>query len=291
MADENNKQEGKAEEQVAPSEENQPEPKAKKAEAKTEVPKEFEKIIEQLDEFGIKNNSYRIDVSEFKKYLTETNYPHYYYGGNSPDSEFIEKALEHFVSLQLIELNPESVIIDVGSANSPFCEIVKQKGGTQFSFSQDKIFKEGIVKNKIGGLASDLPFGNESVDAITLHCSLEHFEGKQDKDFFREAQRVLKKGGKCIVLPLYLSSQYTIHLDPVSNLLKSYSPDISDDKDAVIRHCDSKQYFSRHYDVKIFKERILKNLNHMEAEIFHVENFKEINLDCYLRFIGVFTKK
>ena len=65
MADENNKQEGKAEEQVAPSEENQPEPKAKKAEAKTEVPKEFEKIIEQLDKMSA------LEVSKFVKVLED----------------------------------------------------------------------------------------------------------------------------------------------------------------------------------------------------------------------------
>jgi len=249
------------------------------------------RIIDLLNEYRIKNKSYQIDLPQFKKYLSETNYSTNYYGGNSVHSEFLEKALEHFVSLQLILLNSESVIIDIGSANSPFCKIVTQKSGTQFSYSQDKIFKHGLHENKIGGLASDLPFGDESVDAITLHCSLEHFEGTQDKDFFREAERVLKKGGKCIVLPLYLSSQYTIHLDPISNLLKSYSPDISDDKDAVVRHCDSKQYFSRHYDVKAFSARIVNNPNLLEAEILHVENFKEVNKDCYLRFIGVFTKK
>jgi hypothetical protein len=249
------------------------------------------KIIKLLDENGIKNESYSIDAPAFKKYLSETIYPSYYYGGILTNDEFIEKALEHFVSLKLVTLNETSVAVDIGAANSPFYKIVKSKTRTPFAYSHDKIFKKGIHENKIGSLASRLPLEKESVDVITLHCSLEHFEGTQDKVFFREAERVLIKGGKCIVLPLYLSSEYTVHLDPVYNLLKWYHPNVSDDKDAVIRYCDSRQHFSRHYDVKNFKERILNHLHFLDVEIFHVENFKEINPNCYLRFIAVFTKK
>lgn len=60
MADEENKQE-KVEEQTAPVEE----PKEKKAAKKAAVPKEFEKIVEQLDKMSA------LEVSKFVKFLEE----------------------------------------------------------------------------------------------------------------------------------------------------------------------------------------------------------------------------
>ncbi|HKR07244.1 MAG TPA: class I SAM-dependent methyltransferase [Bacteroidia bacterium] len=253
-------------------------------------PRLDELIIQQLNEERIENASYKVDIDAFRKYYSDTPYPQDYYGNkNGRDDNFIEKALEHFVSLQLLHLNRHSTLIDIGAGNSPFTEIVKEKSGTAKAYSQDKYFKEGFNENKIGGSASRLPFEDGSIDAMTLHCSLEHFEGNQDTGFFIEAERVLKKGGKCIVLPFYLSSQYTVHLDPVNNLLKCFKPVLSDEG-AVIRYCDSRQAFSRHYDVKTFRQRILNNIHALHPLIYRVENFKEVYHDCYLRFVLVMTK-
>lgn len=66
MADEENKQPTKkAEEQKSPAEELQTEAVEKKSGKKAEIPKEFEKIIEQLDKMSA------LDVSKFVKVLEE----------------------------------------------------------------------------------------------------------------------------------------------------------------------------------------------------------------------------
>ena len=66
MAEEENKQENnKAEEQTAETEEAKPEKKAEKATKKTKTPKEFEKIVEQLDKMSA------LEVSKFVKFLEE----------------------------------------------------------------------------------------------------------------------------------------------------------------------------------------------------------------------------
>ncbi|MEP7168249.1 MAG: methyltransferase domain-containing protein [Bacteroidota bacterium] len=250
-----------------------------------------ELIIQQLSEQHLENFSYRIDIDAFRKYYSETNYPMEYYGNkNGRDDNFIEKALEHFVSMQFLPLNKNCTLVDIGAGNSPFSEILCEKFEIKNSYKQDLSFAEGVHENKIGGRASCIPFDDCSIDAMTLHCSLEHFEGNEDLAFFKETERVLKKGGKCVVLPFYLSSQYTVHLDPVNNLLKSFTPVISDEG-AVIRYCDSKQAFSRHYDVKTFRQRIINNTQGLNPGIYHVDNFKEVHADCYLRFILVMTKK
>ena len=248
-------------------------------------------IITQLTQQQITNNSYTINNEKFVDYLTKVNYPKDYFGNKErKEDTFIEKAMEHFVSIELLQPLRDKVVIDIGAANSPFSAILKTHYEVKKAYAQDLVFKEIIERNIIGGKASKLPFGDGSVDALTLHCALEHFEGTNDVDFFKEAERVLKKGGKCIVLPLYLASEYTIHLDPVSNILKFYHTDITDDKDAVVRYCDSKQHFSRHYNVNTFKKRIV-DVTNLDAEILYVKNFKLINENSYLRFIGVFTKQ
>jgi|SRR6185436_1907190 len=242
-------------------------------------------IIKELTENRIENYSYKIDIPAFKKYLAGTFYPQDYYGNqNGRDDNFIEKALEHFVSLQFLSPDKKSILVDIGAGNSPFSAIVQEKFGVEKVYCLDKNFAEGLHENKIGCIASHLPLEDNSIDAMTLHCSLEHFEGSEDIGFFNEAERVLKRGGKCIVLPFYLSSQYTVHLDPVNNLLKSFKPSLNDEG-AVIRYCDSRQAFSRHYNVDAFQKRILQNMQSLRPVIYHVENFKEAHEDCYLRFI------
>ena len=49
---------------------------------------------------------------------------------------------------------------------------------------------------------------------MALHCSFEHFEGRSDIGFIREAERVLRPGGAVCVVPLYLSEEYAIQTDP-----------------------------------------------------------------------------
>ena len=130
---------------------------------------------------------------------------------------------------------------------------------------------------------------DSSVDAVTLHCSLEHFENNDDIDLFVELERVLKPGGRAIVLPFYLAYEYTIHVDPVFNLLKFHKPQL--DNKARLRYCDWYQYFSRHYDVQALQELILNNARSLELKIYKVDNFMEVDKGCYLRFIGEFTKR
>src|SRR5579872_3260470 len=51
-------------------------------------------------------------------------------------------------------------------------------------------------------------------DALTLHCSFEHFEGDTDVRFISEVQRVLRPAGRCIIIPLYLHHRYLTLADP-----------------------------------------------------------------------------
>lgn len=248
-----------------------------------------EVLIKDLKNLGIKTSRHRINMGAYKKYLSKASYPRTYFGGGDEKNNFTEKTLEHYVSTEFIEFKPKTTFIDIAACTSPFYQLVKILFGVKVSYQQDLIFKKGLHGNKIGGSASALPLHDNSVDAATLHCSLEHFENNHDTEFFLEMNRVLKQGGKVVVLPFYLAYEYTIHIDPIFNFLRFHHP--KRDPEAQLRYCNWYQHHSRHYSPVALKKRILNNVPNLELEIFKVENFREINDLCYLRFVGVFTKK
>lgn len=248
------------------------------------------KLSEALETVGAEIKPYHIDVAAYRNYLTETAYPESYYGGGlDPKQNFTEKTLEHFVSLDFMNLNADSRFVDIAACTSPFSGIIKKRFGVQESYQQDLVYPKGLNDGKIGGYGHELPFEANSVDAVTLHCSLEHFEGISDTEFFKTMDRVLKPGGRVIVLPFYLASRYVIHVDPVFNAIRRHRPQL--DEKAELRYCNWYQFFSRHYDPNALKTRILDHCPNLDLSIHRVENYKSVDPACYLRFIGVFEKR
>lgn len=246
-------------------------------------------VVNELEKLAIPVHTHTINKLAYQQYITQANYPATYYGGGlNPEDNFIEKTLEHYVSTEFIDFSESTTFIDIAACTSPFYQIVKKVFGVKTSYQQDLIFKKGLHGDKIGGFASQIPLPDESVDAVTLHCSLEHFEGQSDIEFFQEMERVLKRGGKIVILPFYLAYEYTIHVDPIYNLIKRHQPIL--DPTARLRYCNWYQFFSRHYSAKKLQERILQNTPNLQLTVHQVNNFKEIDESCYLRFVGVFTK-
>ena len=192
------------------------------------------------------------------------------------------------MSTEFIEFGPDTVFVDIAACTSPFHQIVRQQFGCKQTYQQDLIFPKGIHGDKIGGWAHELLLPDQSVDAVTLHCSLEHFEGNSDTLFFQELERVLKPGGRAVVLPFYLAREYTIHVDPAYNFLKFHRPAL--DPQANLRYCNWSQFFSRHYDPLALQRRILQAAPQLTLTLYKVENFREVHPNCYLRFVGVFEK-
>lgn len=248
-------------------------------------------LVENLRQSGIEVDNFNIDTEGYRQYIQTTEYPiSYYGGGKDPAQNFIEKSLEHYVSLSFLQLNPHSTFMDIAAATSPFSEIIKEKTPISISYKQDLIYPKGIQGNQVGGDASHIPLANNSIDGATLHCSLEHFEGQSDSLFIQEMERILKPQGRLVVLPFYLAYQYTNHIDPVFNLLRGHKVQLDDDSRMQLRYAPWKQFFSRHYDPQALHDRLLSKAPHLRLKIYQVTNFKEVDKSCYLRFIGVFTK-
>lgn len=245
---------------------------------------DVQEIVRDLKKNGFDVKEYRIDVEEYRKYLVDAQYQNYNYLDKGKRSNFTEKSLEHYIAFKLLELNKDDVYIDIANSKSPTPEIYHNQTGCTV-YKQDLVFPEGIHGNIIGGDAGNLPLPDGFASKMALHCSFEHFEGDSDIRFIREAGRVLRPGGKVCILPLYLHTRYAIQNDPAWALV-----DIEND---AVCYC-AKGWNNRHgryYDVYHLVKRIQKNLGDLGLTIYVVQNEKEVDPSCYVKFIGMFEKK
>ncbi len=246
-------------------------------------PFEPEQITSQLRGRGIAVEDVQIPIEAYRRYAQEGHYPDpsQLYG-----PAFSEKALEHFLSFDLLALSSEDVVIDIASQWSPFPEIIRKKFGCTV-YRQDLDYRPGLHGDRIGGNAARLPLPDASVTKMSLHCSFEHFERKNDIAFVREAARVLKPGGRVCIIPLYLNGQFVNQTDPVFP-----TEEIPFDKEAkVVLVPGWNNRFGRYYSVDQFCKRIVGVLPvNMELRLYRFLNEKEIDPICYLKFGLVLEK-
>jgi SAM-dependent methyltransferase len=222
-----------------------------------------------------------VDKKRFEDYQAQTKatYPANMY---DPITE-TEKHLEHFVALDLLKLRPEDIFIDVASAGSPVSEIYHRLAGCR-SFMQDLIYPEGINGNVIGGDAAKMPLPNRFASAMALHCSFEHFEGDSDSNFIHEVNRVLKGGGRCCILPLYLTERYSIQTDP-----SAHPSMVINDYEAEIYHAIG--WGNRHgrfYSPEKLRERVGAHLGEqLKITIHEVHGTPK---GCYLKYAALLEK-
>jgi len=264
-----------------------PEPKIKSA-IPANNPQVQDEIMKQLRKNGFNIVNFKINKNDYKHYLDNAKYnkfPDYYGGGKG--RTFTEKSLEHYLAAKLLNLSKDDVYIDIANLNSPTPEIYHKLYGCK-TYRQDLIFPKGLHKNIIGGDASSMPVKDGFATKMGLHCSFEHFEQDSDIGFIKEANRVLGKEGKVCILPLYLFNRYAIQTDPV--VLPRGG--ISFESDAIL-YC-AKGYRNRHgrfYDISHLISRIRNNINDLKLTIYIIENEKEIDSSCYVKFIAILEKE
>lgn len=188
------------------------------------------------------------------------------------------KLVEYYISYRWLDLGSDDTYIDVAAQDCPFAFFVQNRFGCQV-YRQDLYYmSKGIHGADIGGNASRIPLRAASVSKMSLHNSLEHFEGRSDIKFFREAQRLLRVGGKLLVVPLFIGDEYSTVKDAGWV-----------DRDGVKHLWGPGARFARWYDLPQFKARVLDNSKELAVYVYHVENAAEIDPSCFPYF-AVFEK-
>lgn len=252
----------------------------------------IDNIIDDLKNSDVGYRTIRVDPSEFIDFTLNSNYPKRYreiFG-----RYYKEKLFEHFISEKLLGFNGQDVFVDIAASNSDFADYIFGKYDAE-SYKQDLVYKNGIYSDTgsivplIGGNASDLPFKDRYVTKMTLHCSIEHFENKDDILFMKEGERVLKPNGKICILPLYFGEIYHLVTDPEvykmnkDNIAFEEGVDVYKKEGYGNRHC-------RVYTVEKFKQRLLAQ-NNFKVEIYHITNLGEIDPTLYCSFAAILSKR
>lgn len=162
-----------------------------------DLPYNLDRVQQQFTDAGYKPADYFVDVDAFNKYCLQHAGPYRDYKIGYGEL-FVEKALEHFVSLSFKPLSSASRVIDIANAGSPFPLVVHSSYGCEV-WSNDLIFSKVTRRRdwhtQIGGDACRLPIDDNFFDLVVLHCAIEMFEGGADMGLIQEAERILKPGG------------------------------------------------------------------------------------------------
>jgi hypothetical protein len=229
---------------------------------------------------GLRLTEYPIDVARFEAYRASAEYAKRYpaYYGTS----ILEKQLEHFVTLDLLNLRPGDVFIDLASENSPIPEIYERLSGAS-TYWQDIQYAPGIKGRQIGGDACDMPVASGFATAAALTCSLEHFERDADMRLCTELARVIRSGGRFVIAPLYMHTEHVVQTDPV------YSAQVDVPFDAGATIFCQENWGNRHgrfYSPATLRERIISRLEpHFDVEIVCIRNHEALQEFTYLRFV------
>jgi hypothetical protein len=243
-------------------------------------------LIKQLEKPMGAVPHFNVSTDEYHRFLEEIGYkrkyPNYY------SFNFYEKTLEHFAAFKLLNLKEGDRFIDVAAENSPHSEEFSRLTGC-IGYKQDIMLKPGIDGTKIGGDAGEIPVEDNFFQGALAACSIEHFEKDADIKFMKEMSRILSKGGKIVIIPLYLHEKPFCATDPRFSVpgKVQFDPEID-------IHC-VEEFQNRHgrfYSPGTLFERLISpNLGEMNFTVYFIENFKEIHDSVYCRFVLVGEKK
>jgi hypothetical protein len=248
-------------------------------------PEREERVVTRLRALGIDVRNYVVDVSAYRRFRTAARYreewPAYY------ADNLAEKSLEHYLAADLLGLGPGDVYVDIASQHSPAPDIYARLFGVT-AYRQDLDFRSGLHGDCIGGDAAAMPVSDGFATKMALHCSLEHFEGDADIRFVREAARVLRDRGAVCVVPMYLSDQYAVQIDPVVALREGVAFE-----EGIVLAC-APGWGNRHgrfYDPERLFERIGRRSGDLRMTVYQVRNATDVDPSCYVRFAALLHKR
>jgi SAM-dependent methyltransferase len=243
-------------------------------------------LRERLLNSGVVVEDVAVDVAAFRTWLKQ--YPEIESSYRNLGDAHIEKCLEHYLSYTYLRLSPGDIFVDVAAAGSPYAGLLRRRMNIE-SYRLDLAYPKGIQGNNIGADAGNTGLPDGFASTLALHCAFECFMGEADANFVYEASRILKPGGRYLIVPLYLDETYFISTSPYCN-----QENVVIDSGAlkVWRDDSHKAPFSRHYSPEVFFERIYSRIPHdMEGVVYFLKNLPEVmaqyegqRIYCYFMF-------
>ena len=201
-----------------------------------------------------------------------------------------KKLIELYVTYSILNLNDDDAYMDVAGGVNTYIHKINSKARYMQSIDISNHLKM-FLGNNIKYIESDaakIPLPDKSLSKMSSHHSFEHFQDKSDVAFIEETQRLLKVGGKCCIVPIFIADNYievtrvnkpNCHFDKKSKYIA--------DPTARITGGDSCGDYARIYDISSFQERIV---DHIDRDRFRVtiseisiggQNVPDFTLPCH----------
>lgn len=247
---------------------------------------DIEAIESELGRIGVVVHDYTPSAKDFRVFQAARLFPAEYHGGMD-GGVWDEKLLEHWISSERLGLKgyqAEDIYVDIAAASSPWAQILRERNGIS-AYAVD--IEVGRFYRRLPYYrqedATNTSFGNASVRGASLQCAYEMFLGTDDTDLIVEAARILKPGGKMVILPLYMHTHYCAY-STAEFYGKGY-PD-PEAKEYVRLDC-SNVPSSRKYDAPMLKRRVLDPAVAlgMGYRLFALRNKNELGKNIYCHFI------
>ena len=178
---------------------------------------ELAKIESDLHAAGIAVHDFTPRVEDFAAFQAANYFPPDYHGGiDGPVWD--EKLLEHWISaerLGLMNYRPDEIYVDIAAGVSPWAKVLRERLGISAIAIDLKIgpayedFSFYRMEN-----ATTTSFADASVNGASLQCAYEMFMRDDDTNLLKELARILKRGGKAIIVPLYMHTHYRAYATP-----------------------------------------------------------------------------
>jgi hypothetical protein len=234
-------------------------------------------VLEGFASLGIPVESWAVDADDYHRYVERAGYQDRH-GKYYPDNR-LEKTFEHYVVFRFSEFSDKSVFVDLAAESSPLASIVERLTGAT-TYRQDIMFRAGIRGRDIGGDACAMPVADGFATSAALTCSIEHFERDADSRLFTELARVLRPGGRVVVIPLYLFPEPAAQTDPTYSI----AVDVPFDREAVVYSAEG--WGNRHgrfYSPATLAERLLKNPA-FDFRVLHLTGTEALGTGVYARY-------
>jgi len=251
------------------------------------MPEELTAIERDLHVLDIVVEDFSPSSALFKEFQAEAWFLPTYHGGRA-GGVWDEKLLEHWISgglLGLAEYGADDIYVDVAACASPWVKELRERCNLN-AFAIDLAPASGAyselpyyrVEN-----ATQSSFANESVRGVSLHCAYEMFAGEDDTKLIDELARILKPGGKAVILPLYMHTHYCAYATP-EYFGKGYSDPTA--KEYVRMDCHGVPS-SRKYNAETLKQRVLEPILRagLKYRLRALRNNAELGSNIYCHFI------
>lgn len=248
---------------------------------------DLDKIEGKLREKGYLTKISLINENDFLRFERQLNFGGEYHA--EINNRYRRKILEYYYAYNFLCLDNASTsytYIDVGASGSPFAEWLRNNKKIR-AFAVDlKHFRRSDLDYYIEADATHLPFEDETVDGISMQSSFECFCGNDiETKLIIEYARVLKKGGRIIILPLYMHNIFLSSLSP-----NFYGMGNVDEGavECIRIDCGRGLQFARFYDIEALDQRVISVAEEygLTVHIYSIPNQNvEIDGFVYLKFI------